>query len=82
MTLDFLPCFEGNSFIELPPMEGPDTITVEMEFMTKSDNGMLFYNGDNSEIDGDFISLNFKDGFLEFRYDLGSGPAEIRWVNG
>ncbi len=78
IEMDFIPAFDGNSFIELAPLEGPDSISIEVEFLTKADNGMLFYNGDNAEVDGDFISLNLKDGFVEYRYDLGSGPAEIR----
>jgi len=41
-------------------------------------NGLIFYNGQKTDGKGDFISLSLNDGVLEFRYDLGKGPATIR----
>lgn len=43
-----------------------------------SSNGLIFYNGQKSDGKGDFISLSLNEGILEFRYDLGKGPATIR----
>ena len=79
MEMDFIPAFDSTSYIELAPVEGIDSITVEIEFLSSAPNGLIFYNGDSAEIDGDFISLNLNDGFLEYRFDLGSGPSEIRY---
>ena len=38
---------------------------------------MLLYNGQTSNGNGDFVSLNLVGGHLQFRYDLGSGMANI-----
>lgn len=49
--------------------------------MANDSNGLIFYNGQKSDGKGDFISLSLNDGILEFRYDLGKGPATIRSVS-
>ncbi|XP_022100567.1 agrin-like isoform X2 [Acanthaster planci] len=74
----FIPGFGGNSYLELPGLKAPSHITVEVEFLATQPNGMIFYNGQSTNGNGDFISLNLVDGYLEFRYNLGSGTAEIR----
>lgn len=38
--------------------------------------GLILYNGEKP-IDGDFISLGLKNGRVEFRFNVGSGPAII-----
>lgn len=52
--------------------------------MANDSNGLIFYNGQKSDGKGDFISLSLNNGILEFRYDLGKGPATIRlaWFKG
>ncbi|XP_071806055.1 agrin-like isoform X2 [Asterias amurensis] len=77
-AIPFVPGFNGNSFIELPGLSAPSRITIEVEFLATKPNGMIFYNGQSTNGNGDFISLNLVDGYLEFRYNLGSGTAEIR----
>lgn len=47
--------------------------------MANDSNGLIFYNGQKSDGKGDFISLGLYSGILEFRYDLGKGPAIIRF---
>lgn len=39
--------------------------------------GLLLYNGQKQE-QGDFIALVLNNGYVEFRFELGSGPAIIR----
>ena len=80
MSGPFVPAFNGNSYIELPGMKMSDQHKVEVEFFSSEPNGMIFYQGQKKDGNGDFISLNMVDGFLEFRYDLGSGPAELRYL--
>lgn len=46
--------------------------------MANDSNGLIFYNGQKSDGKGDFVSLSLSNGYLEFRYDLGKGPAIIR----
>lgn len=42
----------------------------------QQDDGLLLYSGHHEY--GDFISLCLNMGFVEFTYDLGSGPATLR----
>ncbi|XP_076325413.1 terribly reduced optic lobes isoform X10 [Tachypleus tridentatus] len=50
---------------------------VELSFRPDNPNGLLLYNG-QQEGTGDFMTLLMKDGYVELRYELGSGPAIIR----
>lgn len=43
-------------------------------------SGLLLYNGQKRG-QGDFISLVLNNGYVEFRFELGSGPAIIRSDN-
>lgn len=56
-------------------------LSMTVILMANDSNGLIFYNGQKSDGKGDFISLSLNDGILEFRYDLGKGPATIRLVS-
>jgi agrin len=73
--------FNGNSFVELLPMENVDhKVSMEIDFKSHSLEGILVYAQQYPAISegSDFISLALVDGHVEFRYDLGTGPALIR----
>ncbi|CAB1336887.1 unnamed protein product, partial [Coregonus sp. 'balchen'] len=53
-------------------------VSMTVVLMAIESNGMIFHNGQKTDGKGDFISLSLNDGILEFRYDLGKGPAVIR----
>lgn len=53
-------------------------LSMTVILMANDSNGLIFYNGQKSDGKGDFISLSLNNGILEFRYDLGKGPATIR----
>ena len=42
----------------------------------QGDEGLIMYSG-HHEI-GDFISLSLNMGYVDFTFDLGSGPATVR----
>ena len=42
-------------------------------------DGLFLYNGERMDKTGDFISLNLVDGYVEFRFDLGTGAAILRY---
>jgi len=44
-------------------------------FLTRSSSGLLLYNGQRSDGDGDFVSLHLSGNRLHYVYDLGGGPA-------
>ena len=53
---------------------------IEVVFKADEANGLILYNGYTTDRSGDFISLALADQYLEFRFDLGTGPAVIRFV--
>ncbi|TRZ07641.1 hypothetical protein HGM15179_019466, partial [Zosterops borbonicus] len=82
-TVPFMPQFSGSSFLELNGLQSfvPDLqekMTMELVLLAKKPDGMIFYNGQKSDGKGDFVSLALAQGHLEFRYDLGKGPAVLR----
>ncbi|XP_062247965.1 agrin isoform X2 [Platichthys flesus] len=79
----YLPQFNGDSYLELKGLHlyGHDLrqkVSMTVVLMANDSNGVIFYNGQKTDGKGDFISLSLNNGILEFRYDLGKGPATIR----
>ncbi|XP_051915635.1 agrin isoform X8 [Hippocampus zosterae] len=79
----YMPLFNGDSYLELKGLHlyGHDLrqkVSMTVVLMANDTNGLIFYNGQKSDGKGDFISLSLDEGILEFRYDLGKGPATIR----
>uniref|UniRef100_A0A4W4G296 Agrin n=1 Tax=Electrophorus electricus TaxID=8005 RepID=A0A4W4G296_ELEEL len=79
----YIPFFSGDSYLELKGLHsyGNDLrhkVSMTVVLLANDSNGMIFYNGQKTDGKGDFISLALNDGILEFRYDLGKGPAVIR----
>ncbi|XP_019637522.1 PREDICTED: agrin-like isoform X4 [Branchiostoma belcheri] len=75
----FIPEFSGNSYIQRAGLTAVSkSLSAEVIFYATKNNGMLLYNGQKTDGKGDFVSLNLKDGYLVFRFNLGKGPADIR----
>uniref|UniRef100_A0A7N6B1A6 Agrin n=1 Tax=Anabas testudineus TaxID=64144 RepID=A0A7N6B1A6_ANATE len=79
----YMPLFNGDSYLQLKGLHlyGHDLrqkLSMTVVLMANDSNGLIFYNGQKSDGKGDFISLSLNNGILEFRYDLGKGPATIR----
>ena len=62
----------------LPQTVGHSTL-VSVTFKPYKTNGLLIYSDNDLLID--FLALNLNDGFVEFRYNLGSDTAIIRSSN-
>lgn len=75
-----VPLFNGSSYLQYPGLSNTVLSFIELQIVFKPyrPNGVLFYNGYKMDGTGDFISLNLVNGFLEFRFDLGTGVAIIR----
>lgn len=61
----------------MKPLKAYHKLSIEIEFKTYSNNGILLYDQQKVNGLGDFVSLAIVDGFVEFRYNLGSGPVVI-----
>ena len=69
------PAFNTTSFISYPTIaDGLLKVSLKMMFKAHSlDDGIILYNAQQQDGLGDFIAILIKDGYLEFRFDTGSG---------
>nr|QBP17600.1 heparan sulfate proteoglycan [Recilia dorsalis] len=68
-----------NSYLALPTLSNTYlSVSLEITFKPENPNGLILYNGQQLGGSGDFISFGLRDGILEFRFDVGSGPGVIR----
>ncbi|ESP03639.1 hypothetical protein LOTGIDRAFT_224298 [Lottia gigantea] len=75
-----IPRFSGHAYLQYEGL-GRTVLTytdIEIVFKPTTGEGLLLYNGYTKDRKGDFISLALRDSYLEFRFDLGTGPAKIR----
>ncbi|XP_054720927.1 basement membrane-specific heparan sulfate proteoglycan core protein-like [Uloborus diversus] len=66
------------SYMKMPAL--PDSYLVfeiEIAFKPESMNGLILYNGQKNN-QGDFISMVLVNGYVEFRFELGSGVVILR----
>lgn len=73
-----IPSFSGDSLIEMQRLQAYTRLTIELEFTSFSENAILLYNGQTGSGEGDFVSLSLKQGYVEFRFNLGSGAEILR----
>ncbi|KAG8434439.1 hypothetical protein GDO86_012708 [Hymenochirus boettgeri] len=71
----FIPGFGGRSYLAFKMMKAYHTVRIAMEFRSSEQNGLLLYNGQTSG--RDFISLAVVNGFVELRFNTGSGTGII-----
>ncbi|XP_069466169.1 agrin isoform X1 [Ambystoma mexicanum] len=71
----FIPGFGGKSYLAFKMMKAYHTVRVAMEFRAAEQSGLLLYNGQNRG--KDFISLALVGGFVELRFNTGSGTGII-----
>ncbi|XP_025163883.1 basement membrane-specific heparan sulfate proteoglycan core protein [Harpegnathos saltator] len=67
------------SYVALPPL--PDSylkFNIEVSFKPESSEGILLYNDESGNESGDFIVLSLINGYPQFKFNLGSGPAVVR----
>nr|XP_020832364.1 agrin isoform X1 [Phascolarctos cinereus] len=71
----FVPAFGGRSYLAFPTLRAYHTLRVAMEFRVSEPHGLLLYNGQSSG--KDFIALTLVNGFVELRFDTGSGVGIV-----
>jgi len=80
VSLD-LPGFGNSSFASYPTIEDAlFSLHIQLTFLARTiDDSLLLYNAFNSQGTSDFVAIVIKDGYLEFRYELGSGRYPLDW---
>nr|XP_040052348.1 pikachurin isoform X1 [Gasterosteus aculeatus aculeatus] len=72
------PRFFGYSHMTFEPLKNSfQTFQISFEFKAESDDGLLLYCGENEHGRGDFTSLALVRGKLHYRFDCGTGAAQI-----
>ena len=51
---------------------------VEIVLKPEGKDGLIFYNGYTTDRTGDYIALAMRNGYVEYTFDLGTGPAYIK----
>ncbi len=65
--------------MELRPLSKVEhKFSLDVEFRALAADGVILLAQQSPDGSGDFISLALRGGHLEFRYELGSGPALLR----
>lgn len=67
------------SYMQMPTLPNAYMeFDIEKSFKPESPDGLILYNGQQAGGSGDFISFGLNNGFPEFRFDVGAGPAVIK----
>ncbi|KAK2825049.1 hypothetical protein Q7C36_018976 [Tachysurus vachellii] len=79
-TLVTTPLFNSDeSYIAYPPLTNiHNDLRIDMEFKPMDEDGMMFFIGGKKMKVEDFVTLSLVDGYVEFRYELGTGQAILR----
>ena len=73
-----VPRFEGRGYLTYGPLFTDNTV-FRVNFRTAQPNGMILYNAQTHDgSGGDFIQLSIVNGFLDFRFNLGSGISPVQ----
>uniref|UniRef100_A0A2A4JFL1 Laminin G domain-containing protein n=1 Tax=Heliothis virescens TaxID=7102 RepID=A0A2A4JFL1_HELVI len=81
ITLDLkVPRFNGSSYLRLPGLgnAAESWLDIQITLKPSSADGLVLYNSERADGDGDFFSLHLRDYFVEFAFDLGAGIALVR----
>ncbi|XP_043919018.1 agrin isoform X3 [Protopterus annectens] len=71
----YIPGFGGKSYLAFQMMKAYHTVRIAMEFRSSELDGLLLYNGQTNG--KDFISVSLVNGFVELRFNTGSGTSII-----
>eukprot|EP00794_Sanderia_malayensis_P015277 gene15277-16853_t len=76
-----IPSFNNNSFMAYPGVKSSwEQFSAYVKFRPASSDGILLFNGgvDVGETSQDFILIQLRNGYAQFQFDSGTGPAVIQ----
>ncbi|XP_060527638.1 protocadherin-like wing polarity protein stan isoform X2 [Cylas formicarius] len=68
--------FAKSSFLTFPSLRQRQRLHLNMKFATRSQNGLLLYNGRYNE-EHDFVALEIKKGDVQFQFSLGGSVTKV-----
>ncbi|XP_076268122.1 EGF like, fibronectin type III and laminin G domains protein pikachurin [Rhynchophorus ferrugineus] len=73
------PRFTGSSWLAFPALKGAyKHVQLSLELRPEAYDGIFFLTGERDDMAGDFMALLLHQGFVEFRFDCGSGIGVVR----
>ncbi|XP_056640683.1 pikachurin [Diorhabda sublineata] len=73
------PRFTGSSWLAFPALRGAyKHVQLSLELRPEAYDGIFFLTGERDDMEGDFMALLLHQGFVEFRFDCGSGVGVVR----
>ncbi|XP_050465155.1 pikachurin [Cataglyphis hispanica] len=73
------PRFTGSGWLAFPALRAAyKHVQLELEFRPEAWDGVLLLAGERDDLQGDFMALILHHGFIEFRFDCGSGVGTVR----
>ncbi|XP_046585807.1 pikachurin [Neodiprion lecontei] len=73
------PRFTGSGWLAFPALRAAyKHVQLELEFRPEAWDGVLLLAGERDDLQGDFMALILHHGFVEFRFDCGSGVGIAR----
>ncbi|XP_028850828.1 basement membrane-specific heparan sulfate proteoglycan core protein isoform X4 [Denticeps clupeoides] len=68
----------SDSYIAYPPLTNiHNDLRIDMEFKPTAADGLMFFSGGKKMKTEDFVALSMVGGYVEFRYELGTGQAVL-----
>lgn len=77
-----IPSFNGKSSHLMFPglgQKSPLWNDFELVIRPSNDNGLILYNGDHNNPNGDFVAVFLSGGFIQFAFDAGDGVTLVRY---
>lgn len=67
------------SYVKLPTLRNSyQKFEIELSIKPESLDGVILFNGQDSESDSrDYVYLGLKDGYVEYKFELGGGPMTV-----
>ncbi|KAK3104524.1 hypothetical protein FSP39_004009 [Pinctada imbricata] len=78
---DLVPYFKQDpvSYISYPSLKDVYlNFDILLSLRPETNDGLVLYNGQYDNANGDYVCFGMRQGYPEFHFDVGSGPAVIR----
>lgn len=70
--------FDGDSYAKLATLKAYSKVSIRITLTAFAPDGVILYNGQTSQGDGDYIAILLKNSFVELRFNLGSGSVVLK----
>lgn len=72
-----IPAFDGHSFVQLKRLKAYNKLSIEIEFKTYANDGILLYNQQKSDGTGDFVSLAIVNGWVHTTHTAAAAQRQF-----